>query len=241
MFSLPLYLLAAATGAYHQLPQGAAAVLQYNAIQSPFAQPRNAILGHFFSIVAGTGVSKLFQLSSNFQNLKWVCGAVATGVASAVMTLTGTLHPPGGSVALLAATDDEAIALGWYSVPLTLLGSVLMTATACIVNNIQRQYPQCWWTPADLAPKKKETDEEKASHTPLDSTKGPANAGVITISGQSADTPEGFILSPNEKAMLDSLRIRLKIYASRDEIDIAVPDTPSFSSEETRVGDRRRR
>lgn len=133
---------------------GASAVLDYNAVRSPLAQPRNAVLGHTLSALAGVCIAKLFQLNPTFfADYEWVAGAVGCACASLVMSATNTVHPPGGATAVLASTNAEIIALGWMFIPLVLLGSVLMTAVACIFNNTLRQYPVYWWTPGDVGRK----------------------------------------------------------------------------------------
>lgn len=129
---------------------GASAILDYNAIHTPLAQPRNALFGQTFSAIVGVCISKLFQLNSNFEDLQWVAGAVCCATASLVMGLTNTVHPPGGATAILAATNSQIIAMGWIFIPFVILGSVLMLAIALLVNNIQRQYPDYWWTAESL-------------------------------------------------------------------------------------------
>ncbi|CAG8980928.1 hypothetical protein HYALB_00003786 [Hymenoscyphus albidus] len=131
---------------------GAAAILEYHTIDSPLAQPRNAILGQFFAAVFGVGVTKLFQLNSNFESLRWMAGALAVGLSSAFMGFTKTVHPPAGATALLTSTSPEITRLSWFLIPLILLGSTLMVSVACILNNIQRQFPLYWWTPLSLLP-----------------------------------------------------------------------------------------
>ncbi|CAG8951294.1 hypothetical protein HYFRA_00008044 [Hymenoscyphus fraxineus] len=131
---------------------GAAAILEYHTIDSPLAQPRNAILGQFFAAVIGVGVTKLFQLNSNFESLRWMAGALAVGLSSAFMGLTKTVHPPAGATALLTSTSPEITRLSWFLIPLVLLGSTLMVSVACILNNIQRQFPLYWWTSLSLLP-----------------------------------------------------------------------------------------
>lgn len=79
--------------------KGAAAILEYQTIDSPLAQPRNAILGQVFAAIIGVGVTKLFQLSSNFENIRWIAGALAVGLTSAFMGFTKTVHPPAGATA----------------------------------------------------------------------------------------------------------------------------------------------
>ena len=132
---------------------GASAVLDYNAIRSPLAQPRNVVLGHTFSAIVGVAISKLFQLNPDFESISWVAGAVGCAAASLVMSMTNTVHPPGGATAVLACTNKQVIALGWIFVPLILLASLLMMTVACLFNNTLRQYPIYWWTPEDVGQK----------------------------------------------------------------------------------------
>ena len=130
--------------------QGAAAVLEFYAIESPLAQPRNAILGQFISASAGVIVARLFLLSDRFDDLQWVAGALACASATALMALTKTVHPPAGATALLAVVDEDLLNLSWYLLPVVLLSCVLMLAVALLLNNIERQFPSYWWTPVRL-------------------------------------------------------------------------------------------
>ena len=62
-------------------------------------------------------------------------GAISCGVASAVMLLTGTVHPPGGASAVLAATSPEIMDMGWYFVGLVMWGTTLMLVVGLLVND----------------------------------------------------------------------------------------------------------
>ena len=126
--------------------------MEYHTIESPLAQPRNLIVGHFLSAVVGIGITKLFALlpPAQFEDLRWLAGALAVGTSSVVMGATKTVHPPAGATALLAATSLEITSLGWYLLALILLGSTLMLASACVINNIHRRFPVYWWTPVNL-------------------------------------------------------------------------------------------
>ena len=111
------------------------------------------MFGHFFAAVVGVGITKLFFLlpPDRFENVRWVAGALAVGVASILMSFSKTVHPPAGATALLAATNAEIQVLGWWLLPLVLLASMLMLASACVVNNgLGRRFPVYWWTPVDL-------------------------------------------------------------------------------------------
>jgi hypothetical protein len=131
------------------LQQGAAAVLDFYAIESPLAQPRNAVLGQVISAVTGVAIAKLFALSPHFEAVRWLGAALACASATALMALTGTAHPPAGATALLAVLDDDITRLGWFVLLPLLLGCGLMLSVALLVNNVQRRFPFYWWSPQE--------------------------------------------------------------------------------------------
>ncbi|KAJ6445073.1 HPP family protein [Purpureocillium lavendulum] len=144
---------------------GAAAVLEFYSIEAPLAQPRNAIVGQLIAAVVGVGVGKLFQLSDKFGDIQFVGGALACASATALMALTKTVHPPAGATALLAVVDSNLIRIGWFLIPVMLLGCALMLGVALLINNVERRFPMYWWTPEDLRQSKpafvrRKSDEE---------------------------------------------------------------------------------
>lgn len=200
------------------LCQGAAAVLEYNTIDSPLSQPRNALLGQVFSSVIGVGITKLFKLNSDFENLRWIAGALSVGLASAAMGITKTIHPPAGATALLASTSPEIEKIGWMLVPLIILGSVLMLGVACVVNNIQRTFPVYWWTPVDLnRPKKEDVEgqtkkDEKNEHAETSSFDDyvQGSDGRIVIDGEHIVIPRWLSMDAEERIVLEILRQKLR-------------------------------
>lgn len=193
---------------------GAAAILEYNTIDSPLSQPRNAVLGQLFASLIGVAITKLFQLNADFENLRWLAGALSVGVASAVMGLTNTIHPPAGATALLASTSPEITEIGWYLIPLVVLGSVLLVATACVVNNIQRTFPIYWWTPHSLSSRTEE-DVEKSSES-TNGVEEPAEVQqtheeeTIRIDKHRIVIPDWLSLEYEERAILEVMQTRLK-------------------------------
>ncbi|PSR84253.1 HPP family-domain-containing protein [Coniella lustricola] len=131
---------------------GAAAVLEFYAIEAPLSQPRNMFVGQLGSSIIGVAINKGFaQLpTSQYSYLRWVGGSISCACATVYMGLTGSTHPPAGATALLAVTDDKVTVLGWMLVPVVLLHCALMFVVALLVNNIQRVYPQYWWTQEDV-------------------------------------------------------------------------------------------
>ncbi|QSZ29727.1 hypothetical protein DSL72_004244 [Monilinia vaccinii-corymbosi] len=193
---------------------GAAAILEFNTIDSPLSQPRNAVLGQLFASIIGVAISKFFELNADFENLRWLAGALSVGVSSAVMGLTNTIHPPAGATALLAATSPEITKIGWYLIPLVVLGSVLLIATACAVNNIQRTFPVYWWTPHRLG-RKVEEDIEKTSESASGAEQPTENLhtqeqGTIRIDKHRIVLPSWLSLEYEERATLEVIQSRLK-------------------------------
>lgn len=128
---------------------GASAVLVFGAIESPLAQPRALIFGHFISALIGTCVTKLFEFlpASRFHELRWLAASLSSAIAVVAMEVTETTHPPAGATALLPATNEEIRDLSWYFLPIVLLSSVILMVVGLINNNIQRRYPIFWYAP----------------------------------------------------------------------------------------------
>lgn len=136
-------------------------MLEFYAIESPLAQPRNFFLGQILAAIIGVAIGKLFLLSSDFESIKWAAGAVSCATVTSTMALTKTVHPPAGATALLAVVDDGLRHLGWFFVPVVMLNCAIMFAVALLVNNVQRTFPSYWWTPEDLRRTRSESDPEK--------------------------------------------------------------------------------
>ncbi|MBB3141907.1 HPP family protein [Halomonas sp. THAF12] len=120
---------------------GATSVLIYAAPESPFAQPRNVLLGSVLSALIGVGCFQLLGATA-------LTVALAVSLAVLVMQLTQTVHPPGAAAALIAVIGGpEVHALGWAFplVPVG-LGCVVMLLVAILVNNLarHRRYPRHW-------------------------------------------------------------------------------------------------
>jgi CBS domain-containing membrane protein len=97
-------------------PIGASAVLVFAVPASPLAQPWPIIGGNSLSALIGLSTALLIPSPS-------AAAAVAVPLAILAMSLGRCLHPPGGAVALLAATTGAALPLP------VLLGSLLLAGT----------------------------------------------------------------------------------------------------------------
>lgn len=221
-------------------------MLEYNAIRSPLGQPRNALLGHTFSAIIGVAITKLFLLHSDFEKIRWIAGAISCGIASAVMLLTGTVHPPGGASAVLAATSPEITDMGWYFVGVVMWGTTLMLIVGLVINNIQRQFPIYWWTPLDVR-KTRRADVEvggdaKGGLKERGSVNGDEDgngngikdghdcgdekesSNAITISAHGVTLPEDLALNREEADVIEGLRNRMRrgFDSARSSADITM-------------------
>jgi hypothetical protein len=136
------------------------------------------------------------------------------------MGFTNTIHPPAGATALLAVTANEITELGWFLLPMILLGSVLMIAVACVVNNIQRTFPIFWWTPGDLRHPKEGINGEAEGRKVVRSESGVGRSSYdehmkggearILISDEHIHIPDWISLDSEEKAMLEIMQSKLQ-------------------------------
>jgi CBS-domain-containing membrane protein len=105
--TLSVFILLILTKLSHNLwimaPFGASCVILYAVSQSPLAQPRNVIFGHFISALVGICLLKCF--GSNMFSI-----AVSVGLAITLMMYFRCVHPPAGAnplVILLTANTNH--------------------------------------------------------------------------------------------------------------------------------------
>lgn len=126
---------------------GASCVLLFGTFESPFAQPRNLVFGHFLSALTGVIFQRLFALNDGFSpssssvpgamevgHLTWFAASLATATATVVMQLTGTIHPPAGATALIATTTPTIVSASWRYLYTMLISSLLMLVWALVWN-----------------------------------------------------------------------------------------------------------
>eukprot|EP00906_Rhabdomonas_costata_P007529 RCo010781 len=128
---------------------GASAVLLYNVISAPVAQPRNVVLGQVLSALAGVTVQKIFSAFGDPYAFRCFSSGLAVASAVFLMSLANAAHPPGGATALVAILGSEQIKnAGYLYVAMPVLsGTLVMLGLAVVLNNLPkgRQYPQYWW------------------------------------------------------------------------------------------------
>ncbi|KAJ5921308.1 hypothetical protein N7466_009634 [Penicillium verhagenii] len=190
---------------------GAAAVIEFCVIDSPLAQPRNAFFSQMIACLVGVGISKLFALSPNAENYTSLGGALACGLTTWLMVLTNTVHPPAGATSLLAVTNSQTAALGWFLFPVMILGVTLMQAAALLINNIQRRFPLYWWTPRPLS-RPEIRDIEKHKDSPDLSSQYEDSLGELrqlVVGRNEILVPDGVYLSTVERGVLEMIQGRI--------------------------------
>lgn len=133
-------------------------MLCFAVVESPLAQPRAVIGGHFISALTGVVFTKIFSIynlaheEKHGERLIWLAASLSTATAIVIMMFTKTTHPPAGATALLPMLEPAINELSWYFLPVVLLSSTVMVAVALLTNNIQRKYPTFWWAPNQNKP-----------------------------------------------------------------------------------------
>ncbi len=114
-------------------PFGATCVLLYAVSQSPLAQPRNVILGHFISALIGLLFLKLFGNSA-------FSIALSVGCAIAAMQFLRCIHPPAGANPLVILLTANTIEYHWSFLFFpVLLGAIALVLVAWPVNNLKSE------------------------------------------------------------------------------------------------------
>ncbi|KAK3202458.1 hypothetical protein GRF29_161g1242217 [Pseudopithomyces chartarum] len=155
------------------------------------------------------------------------------------MLLTGTVHPPGGASAVLAATSPDITDMGWYFVGLVMWGTTLMLIVGLVINNIQRQFPMYWWTPlpvretrrkdAEVWPRGDGGFEEEKKESDLEE-----ETQQITISALGVTLPESLALNGEEAELLERLRNRLGKKSAPSERSMSSGSTANMTMVPTR-------
>lgn len=103
---------------------------------TPFAQPRNVIGGHFVSTLTGL-------VFFHFLGPDWWSMALSLAVALSLMQLLRVPHPPAGSNPFIVFLSAPAWDFLWMP---TLIGATLLVGVALFYNNISSDtsYPKYW-------------------------------------------------------------------------------------------------
>jgi len=127
---------------------GAMSVLVFSAWNTPFAQPKNAIVGNTIGGFVGVAVYHLFLLTG-IEGYVCVGAALSVSLTIVLQEFTSSVHPPGGATALLYVIVSLFQKSAWmYVFTPAFLGSVILVLIGCLTNNLaeKRHYPQFWCT-----------------------------------------------------------------------------------------------
>jgi CBS domain-containing membrane protein len=118
-------------------PMGASAVLLFAVPASPMAQPWPIIGGNTISALVGFAVGQAIGHGA------LACG-VGVGLAIAVMSVTRSLHPPGGAAALTGVIGGSLVdsAGWWFPLAPVALDAVLLVAVGLLFHRLSgHPYP----------------------------------------------------------------------------------------------------
>jgi len=124
-------------------PMGASAVLLFAVPASPLAQPWPIIGGNTISAFVGVMATYLVADAS-------LSIGLAVGLAILLMSLTRSLHPPGGAAALTAVIGGAAVTKAgfWFPLVPVAVNSILLVGLGMVFHRlVGRQYPHRAATP----------------------------------------------------------------------------------------------
>ncbi|MEG3088744.1 HPP family protein [Sphingomonas sp. PB4P5] len=127
----------ARTAALLVAPMGASAVLIFAVPTSPLAQPWPVIGGNVLSALVGIAIARAVP------NATLAAGLAVAG-AILVMSLTRSLHPPGGAAALLPVLGGSSIvSMGyWFAVVPVGLNAAVLAALGLLLHRLTgHSYP----------------------------------------------------------------------------------------------------
>ena len=118
-------------------PIGASAVLLFAVPASPLAQPWPIIGGNTISALVGVTIAY-------FVKDQMLAVGLAVSLAILIMSLTRSLHPPGGAAALTAVIGGAAVAKAgfWFPLMPVALNSIVLVGLGLAFHKMaRRQYP----------------------------------------------------------------------------------------------------
>lgn len=117
-------------------PIGASAVLLFAVPASPMAQPWPILGGNALSALVGFAVGRALGHGA-------IACAIAVGLAIAVMSVTRSLHPPGGAAALTGALGGSLVdsAGWWFPVAPVALNAAVLIAVGWVFHRIVSGHP----------------------------------------------------------------------------------------------------
>ena len=114
---------------------GSTMVLLYGYPESPFAQPKNIILGHFLTALIGIIFLNFFPLPI-YLNIP-----LAVGFGVMLMILLKVTHPPAGGNPIIVIIGS--VSFDYLLIPV-LIGSIIVVMFGVIINKFifKKEYPK---------------------------------------------------------------------------------------------------
>ncbi len=114
---------------------GSTMVLLYGYPESPFAQPKNIILGHFLTALIGIIFLNFFPLPI-YLNIP-----LAVGFGVMLMILLKVTHPPAGGNPIIVIIGSVSFD---YLLTPVLIGSIIVVVFGVIINKFlfKKEYPK---------------------------------------------------------------------------------------------------
>ena len=114
---------------------GSTMVLLYGYPESPFAQPKNIILGHFLTALIGIIFLNFFPLPI-YLNIP-----LAVGFGVMLMILLKVTHPPAGGNPIIVIIGSVSFD---YLLTPVLIGSIILVLFGVIINKFlfKKEYPK---------------------------------------------------------------------------------------------------
>ena len=125
------------TAALLVAPMGASAVLIFAVPSSPLAQPWPVVGGNVLSALVGITIAWAVPIPA-------LAAGLAVAVAILVMSLTRSLHPPGGAAALLAVLGGPGVASAgyWFAAVPVGLNAVMLALLGVLIHRFTgHSYP----------------------------------------------------------------------------------------------------
>ena len=115
---------------------------------------------------------------------------------------------------MIAATQADITALGWYYIPVVMLSAALAIGVGLITNNVQRRYPVFWVIPGQI-PSRKVLEDISESPPPKPSP--PSDLGDkresiehekyrVVVSSLDISVPDFLSLEDEHRAVLEEIR-----------------------------------
>lgn len=112
---------------------GTVSILIFGQPSAPTVKFWNVVMGHIIGAMCSLASVSIFGNAPDFAR------AIAMTASLGCMLWTGSLHPPGGAIAMLMVEDMRLRPLKqWYALYPALSGTLILLALGCLTNKVKR-------------------------------------------------------------------------------------------------------